>query len=127
MADVLSATHKAIYDTLRVNLTTPVYDYVPEDAVYPYVELTRHISVPADMLVERKEQFTTYLTVWSEYKGQKEVLEILDSIYDLVHQKQLPTDTGRMVRCYVDNRDTARDMDDLTFTGNMKLATLIEH
>ena len=127
MADPLASHHKAIFTALESGLTQDVYDYVPQNASYPYVEVGRHVTIQDDSLVAKKDSVTTYLTVWSEYKGQKEVLEIMEAIYAILHQVSLPLDSGTMVRCFVDSRTTARDTDDQTFTGNVKLFTLLEH
>jgi hypothetical protein len=127
MADPFAAYHKALFVALDAGLSQSIYDFVPEDAVYPYVQIERHVTVQQNGLVARKDGVFTYLTVWSEYKGQKEVLEIMETIYTILNDAQLTLDAGRMVRCFVETRDTARDMDEQTFTGNVKLFTVLEH
>ncbi len=127
MADPLAAYHKAIFVALDGGLSQDVYDYVPQGAKYPYVEIERHLASQNDLLVAEKDRIFTYLTVWSEYKGQKEVLEIMEAINTILHRAKLTLDSGTMVRCLVESRDTARDTDDVTFTGRVKLATLVEH
>ena len=127
MADPLVALHKAIFAALEASVSIPVFDYVPQGTPYPYVEIERHVTAQSDSLVAKKEGVFTYITVWSEYKGQKEVLETMEEMYSGMHQKQFNMDQGRMVKMSVQTRDTARDTDKLTFTGNVKLFTLVEH
>ena len=127
MGDPFVAYQKAIFTALDAGLSIPVYDFVPEDATYPYLELSRQLALPSDVLSSNKDEMNTYLTIWSDYKGQKEVLEIMEQVYALMHQQQFAMDTGRMVKCFVSSRDTVRDVDNLTFTGNVKLTTLVEH
>lgn len=127
MADPLYAYHKAIFVALDGVISVPVYDYIPQNAGYPYVEIERHLAAQNDHLVAEKDRVFTYITVWSEYKGQKEVLQVMEEINTILHRAKLTLDSGTMVRCLVESRDTARDMDEVTFTGRMKLDTLVEH
>lgn len=127
MADPTVAVHKAIYTALSADLTIPVYDHVPQKASYPYVEILRHVSTQRDSLVAQKDEIVTYLTVWSDYKGQKQVLTVMEEIYNSLHRKKLTLDAGEMVRMMIQTRDTTRDVDDSTFMGNVTVSSIVEH
>ena len=131
MADPLFELHKAYYAALKAALTpigVELYDNVPStDVTHPYVVIERHVSANADFLNNRKDRVFTYLTVFSTYRGQKEVLTVMETMYEALHQKQLTLDAGRMVRCFVDSRDTSRDMDGLTYMGQVSTYAVIEH
>lgn len=128
--DPLAATHKAIYAAMRealVSLDVTVYDFVPQNASFPYVEIDRMDADERNMLNDLKDSVFTYISVWSKYEGQKEVLEIMEIIYSALNNKQLPMDQGRMVNCNIERRSTTRDTDRLTFTGSITAFSIVEH
>lgn len=125
--DYAFALQKAIYSTLDGALTDPVYDSVPSTASPPYVVIESQIATSADFLARKKDRIFVYLSVWSTYRGQKEVLGVMAEIYEALHQKSLTMDAGRMVRAYVTRRRTQRDVDERTFQGMVTVECLIEH
>lgn len=127
MADPLAATHKAIYTVLNTAMSIDVYDYVPQNASYPYVEIERSVASPEDSLVTQKDNVFTFITIWSDYKGQKEILEQMETAYAALHRQKLALDNGTMVECMVQMRDTSRDIDDKTFIGSLTVRSLVEH
>lgn len=124
---MIVAFQKALYQTLDSALTVPIYDYVPDNATYPYVVINNTEFPEMDYLSERKLEVFNYLFIFSDYKGQKEVLEIMEDIYTALHNKQLAMDEGRMVKMYVTERMTNRDMDGLTFTGRVRTHSYLEY
>ena len=128
MADPIVAVAKAIYTQLNENVTSaPVYDFAPAEESYPYILMDRHVLTKFDYLDDLKERVSSYIFVYSDYRGQKEVLEIMSEIYDALHRKQLSMDTGRMVTIQVESRSTVRDVDELTFTGRVQVSSIVEH
>lgn len=128
MSDPNVATQKAIYDALTVGLSPiAVYSAVPQGTAYPYVSIDGTTIVPDDPLAKRRDERYMYLSVWSRHQGNKEVLEIMTQIYNLLHQVRLPMDTGRMVKCFVRSRMDRREPDNLTFQGVITLRIITEH
>lgn len=130
MADPGWATQKAIYTALTAGSPAPafaVYDAVPAGAAYPYVVLSGHQAVPDDPLASRRDERWFYLSVWSTYKGQKEVLEIMAEIDARLHQQRLPLETGRMVRAYVTRKLTLAEPDGATWQGQVTVRVITEH
>lgn len=135
MSDPSNAVQKAIYQALNNVITingspgvqVRVYDRVPTDAAYPYVTIDSQFVAPADFLNSRKDERFVYLNIWSQYKGQKEVLEIYGEIERLLHQKRLPLDTGTMVRAYVRTANTQREPDNETFMGRVTVRVIATH
>lgn len=131
MAEPSAAVQKAIYQALTAGspspLSCPVYDHVPQDAAFPYVSIDAQQVNEADYLASRMDERFIYLTVWSRYRGQKEVLGILANMDTALHRKRLALDTGTMVICHVARKATMKDADGVTYQGSMTLRILTEH
>lgn len=135
MADPSFAVQKALYTALNGNITingspgrnVPVYDAVPQNAAYPYVTFDSEITNDADFLNSRMDERFFYLTVWSTYRGQKEVKEIMAEIDRLLHRQRLTLDTGTMVHCTVRRKRSTRDADAVTFMGQITLRIITQH
>lgn len=136
MTDPSWAAQKAIFGALNGNLTygtaspadaVPVYDAVPQAAAYPYVVLESQIAEIDDPLASRRDVRFFYLSVWSTYTGQKEVVEIMQQIDTILANARLTMESGRMVRCYVIRKRTMREPDNVTFMGQVTLRMLTEH
>ena len=127
MTDPGWALQKAVYGALSAALSVPVYDDVPEGAAYPYVTLSSQAARPDDPLDSRRDERFVYLTVWSSYRGQREVLEIMGQIDGALHRARPALETGRTVRAYVVRKVTSRDLPDGTYSGNVTVRVIVEH
>jgi len=127
MSDPSVALQTAVYSALDAALTTPVYDHVPQGAAYPYVTIDQISGFGADYLSDRKTQKTIYLSVWSTYRGQKEVQTIMGQISDAMYNAKLTLSTGRAVIFRVVSTDTNRDQDGVTYMGQVRINVLVEH
>jgi orotate phosphoribosyltransferase len=78
-------------------------------------------------LNSRKDERMVYLSIWSQYRGQKEVVEIMADIDDALHRKALTLESGTMVQSFVQNKHTSREPDNLTFQGSVKLRIITQH
>lgn len=129
MTDPNSATQKAIYTALHDALASfpaAVYDDVPQAAAYPYVVIDAQEVLPQDYLNNRLEHRFFYLSIWSTYPGQKEVLDIMSAIDAALHNKRFPLDTGHMVSCQLTSKRTGRDADGRTYMGNVTAKVITE-
>lgn len=129
--DPVNAVQKAIYEALTEvtvsGVAAPIFDEVPDKQAYPYIVIDSHNVIAEDNLVENKSTVVTYLSVWSEYRGQKQVLEISGEVFSRLHRQKFVLDSGTSVITKVLSRDTVRDQDDETFMGRIRVETLIEH
>lgn len=121
------ALHKAILATLKDGLSVPVYDAVPQGTSFPYVTVDTSITANADALVERIDERFVFLNVWSQVRGQEEVLSIIGEIDGLMHNNKLELDDGYVVSIQVDRKMTRRDADNVTFQGQVTLRVLTHH
>lgn len=133
MTDPAWAYQVALFGALNGSLTKldggalPVYDGVKQGTPLPYLVFDHRETTPDDPLASRRDEVFVYLSCWSSYQGQKEVLHVLSQIDALLHRKQLPLSTGRLVRIYVTRKYTQRHEDGVTWAGYITLRALIEH
>ena len=126
MADPALSLHKALLSALG-GLSCPVHDGMSQGTPYPYVTLDTSTSSNMDLLTTRLDERFVYLSVWSEARGQAEVLGIMGEIDTALHGQRLVLDSGTVVALYVDRKSTTRDADDVTFTGQVALRVLTTH
>lgn len=131
MSDNNVAFRTAVYAALNTALSSspavPVYDYTPQNTAYPYVTIDYQDDSNADFLSERKTRKVMYFAVWSNYRGQKEVLQIMSRIDTALHQKSLALSSGRIAQMRILSKRTNREPDGQTFMGQVRLEVLLEH
>jgi hypothetical protein len=136
MASIEFAVQKAVDAALGAALAVyqapgmsapgvPVYDFAPQNAAYPYVRFGRAQIVPENMLAHDMRRVQISLTVFSDFRGQEQVLEILDVIRATLDGQPLALATGTAVRCDLERADTTLDADGKTYTGSAVYAVLV--
>lgn len=126
MASVSWALQVAIYQTLNGVISCPVYDAVPQDADYPYVVIGQHASNNRDFYTEPLKQHILTLSVFSAYSGKKEVLDIIEQVYVLLHRQKLALDSGVLVNLIVESNDATQDIDEQTYMGRITLSAFTQ-
>jgi hypothetical protein len=113
------SVHRALYDALSSALSgsATVYDWVPPNAAYPYVDLSAQTRHTSDTMASYGHVFEIYPAVYSQYKGPQEARDILDTIYDALHNARLTLTTGHAVRCRITELKTILEPDGRTYQG----------
>lgn len=62
-----------------------IYDYVPDNSDFPYVVITDMIATPFDSQIGNGMQVKLSIGAFSDYKGTKEIKDIMRIVYDLLH------------------------------------------
>ena len=126
------AVHKAVYAALSAALApVPVYDIAPQDAAYPFVGLSMQQVQPnvpgvgGTPLAGDFAAHTVYLTVWSSYRGQKEVFAIIAQIRAALHNTRPALDDGVCVLCQITSEESRLDADGLTHQGAVTVRLLV--
>jgi len=123
----MQALKAALYVALDSALSVPVYDHVPQGSEYPYVSIDTLSANNAEFLNSRKDGVSVYLSVWSTYRGQTEVLGIMQDIDDALHNNRLALASGRLASCRVVSKDTNREPDGVTYQGQVVISVLLEY
>lgn len=118
---------KALYDALSTDsdvgsVTQDVYDYVPQgsikdDSDFPYLVIGEDTAAPWDTDTWTGAEWTVTLHAWSRYRGQKEVKEIQDACYNLLHRLDLSVTGYNTVTVEWEFSETLMDPDGLTHHG----------
>lgn len=127
MADLSLELQKAIVSALQ-GMTAPsksgagtiavgVHDDMPQDAPLPCVSLSGQAVADDDTLDGEQTRHTIYLTVWSDYRGQRQVLHIMGEIKARLHNAHLDLDDGEAISCRVPNRVSTPEPDGITYQG----------
>jgi hypothetical protein len=129
MSDNAFNLQAALYTYLSANMTTPIYDAVPQKAAFPYVTIDHQEAINMDYLSERKDRRMVYFTIWSNYRGQKEVLNILTEMDGLLNQEYTIATAldDKIAQMKVMSKRTNRDADGVTYMGQLRLQVLLEH
>ena len=105
----LSPLNKALYERLKNQMNTPVYDYVPAGKKAPYVVLTDSIAQNWTTKTLYGAEVTAVVKVYSEYQGDKEVAELCDAAIFFVQKEPLDlTENWQIVLSSVDSHSIER-------------------
>lgn len=98
---------------------TPVFDHVPHGQAFPFVALDHQQVLQNDGCEIHGFTHNFFLSVWSSYRGQKEVWEILDRVWRGLHDRTLRLENGVHVLCQVTEQGSDRDADGVTYMGRL--------
>lgn len=128
MADPSLALQEAIFARLQAEVSCPIYDGAPLNATMPYVSIDREISVNSSPLSGRKREIRMiYLSVWSDAIGQAEVKRINGEVIAALDERRLPLAVGRAVSVRVEQSDSQRDADGVTYQGSITVSVITTH
>lgn len=125
------AAQKAIYDVLTEDATlsgviTGVYDFVPAGTDYPYIVFGNSRVTDYSTVSTRGFQQALDIKVYSRARGRKEVTDIMECVYTLLHETTPPADTYTITQLRFSGSDVVREKDGLTYLGQMKFQILAE-
>jgi hypothetical protein len=103
-----------------------LYDHVPEDAAFPYVELGEVNARRFDSQSRSGLDCTLTLNVWSRYRGRREVKQILDATYGALHDGALSIAGNAHVLTSFQSAETRRDADGLTYHGVARYRVIVQ-
>jgi hypothetical protein len=133
VADPVHAVQKAIVAALAGisvvsdaggSVAVPVYDHPPQDAALPYIGLAGKTIVQDDTYDGELQVISVYLSVWSNYRGQRQVDAIQGAIHARLHRAALALETGHAIQCRVASRTISEEPDGLTYQGAMTIEVM---
>ena len=96
------AAFQSVYTLLNTDTAlkakASVYDFVPEDATSPYIQIQFSQALRGRILNESEREMYFDLHIWSSYHGSKEVLEIIDLIAAIVPTEWFEEDAQTILR-----------------------------
>lgn len=102
-----------------------LFDGPPDNAQWPLIVLEKHeVDLRESALDGPQLAHTLALSVWSQYRGSRQVLAILDQIYIRLHDARLTLEAGESVSCSVEGYSSERGDDGRTYQGSLVVKAL---
>ena len=122
---------KAIFNQLSGSIVgldsanISVFDDVPENTSYPYVVIgeetaTNNGSKDLDGL-----EYTLTVHVWSSYRGRREIKEIMQSVYENLHDTAISVTGASLVNVRQEFNTTLAENDGITRHGVMRFRAVV--
>ncbi|MBI3419258.1 MAG: DUF3168 domain-containing protein [Proteobacteria bacterium] len=135
MSASLFAAQEAVFGVLSASASLQalignpprIYDVVPPDAQFPYVTLGDVTVRDFDTKDRTGFEQTLLLHAWSRYRGRKEVKNILQTAYDLLHRAVLSVSGADFVSCQFLSCALGAENDGLTLHGVMRFRVVVQH
>lgn len=115
----------AIYEAVAA-IGYPTYDDVPQVTAYPYIVVGDDRSIPFDTDDSVGSETTCTIHVWSQYRGRKEVKEIMRSIYHTLNRANLDITGGQLIECHAEFEESFLEPDGLTRHGVIRFRLIVE-
>jgi len=131
MSDHSLELQKSIFDTLSGDSTITstyganVYDYIPDNTSFPYVKLGEETSVDNGTKTLQGNEHTLVIHTFSQYRGSKEVKNIMSRIYALLHESSLSVSGASLVNLRFEFSDVIKENDGLTTHGLQRFRAVV--
>tara|TARA_Y100000114_G_C11758616_1_gene328263 strand:- start:1620 stop:2027 length:408 start_codon:yes stop_codon:yes gene_type:complete len=126
------ALQQSIYSTLSSgNITdnsgssVPIYDDVPELSPLPYVRIGEEQTSNAGTKTKDANEHILTLDIWSEYRGRKEIKQIMSQVYNLLHDSAITISGASLVNLRCEVQQTLEEADGITRHGVMRFRALV--
>ena len=122
---------KAIFTALNGTVTgvssanIPIYDDVPEGTVYPYVVIGEETSSNNGTKTLDGVEHTLTLHVWSQYRGRREIKEIMQSVYEKLHNTAITVTGASLVNIRQEFSNPLEEQDGITRHGVMRFRAVV--
>jgi hypothetical protein len=135
MTTSLFAVQEAVYRALTSSAPMQtlagnparLYDVVPPAALFPYITLGDVLIKQFDTKDQNGFEQLLVLHVWSRYRGRKELKQIIQTIYDVLHNATLTVSGANYVSCQFQSASTAQENDGLTLHGILRYRIVVQH
>tara|TARA_R110002049_G_scaffold89003_2_gene224264 strand:- start:193 stop:594 length:402 start_codon:yes stop_codon:yes gene_type:complete len=125
------ALQTAIYTKLSTdnNLTSTlgasVFDDIPENTPYPYVQLGEDTAIDYSTKDQTGSEVTVNIDVWSRYRGSLQAKNIMDRVHTLLHDSSLSVTGSNFINMRFEFSDIIRDPDGITRHGVMRFRAIM--
>lgn len=117
---------KAIFAALNGSVTgmdganVPIFDDVPEGTEYPYVVIGEETSANNGTKSLDGLEHTLTIHAWSRYRGRREIKEIMQSVYENLHNAAISVTGASLVNIRQEFNTTLAETDGITRHGVMR-------
>lgn len=123
--------HKAIFEKLNTHApltlaVSGIYDRVAPGAIFPYVVLDAVDVTPWDTLTLRGYRCDIAVDIFSRQGGRKELTQIIDIIYALLHNQSLSVALFTTAQMQVIRQQTQYEADTITSSARLTVRCYIQ-
>lgn len=124
----MNEIYTSIFSRLSGNLSEPVFGHVPENQeTFPYVKVKPLELNENDTDTENGFIATVQINTFSRYRGPKEIVDLQQSIYNLLHRVSLnDTISYSISTIHQDFSNIVTDQDGLTRIGLQRFTIIFE-
>ena len=125
------ALQTAVFSKLSTdsNLTSvlkaKIFDDVPEETPYPYVQLGEDTAIDYGTKDQTGSEVSVNVDVWSRYRGSLEAKNIMDRVHTLLHDSSLSVTGSNFINMRFEFSDIIRDPDGITRHGVMRFRAIM--
>lgn len=112
-------------DSALTALVTGVFDDVPENTNYPFVRIGEETILDNSTKDLQGQEITITIHAYSEYRGKREVKQILDAIYDALHDSDMIVSNANLINFRFEFSDIVTESDGITRHGVMRFRAVI--
>lgn len=102
-----------------------IFDNVPESTDYPYVVIGNIITNNEGTATLDGNEYLVDIDVWSRYRGKKQISEISERIYNLLHDTDLSVSGASHVMTRANSVQTLVSGDGITRHGIISLSIIV--
>ena len=112
-------------NTLTSTYGATIADDVPHGTAYPFIEIGEVRASDYSTKDHTGGDLVIECHLWSQYKGSKEVKQMMDRVHDLLHDSNLSVTGFNLVNLRFEFSDIVRDPDGVTRHGVMRFRAII--
>tara|TARA_R100001440_G_scaffold54689_2_gene74502 strand:+ start:600 stop:1010 length:411 start_codon:yes stop_codon:yes gene_type:complete len=95
-----------------------IFDSVaPQNTTYPYIIIGSEVTTDLGTATLDGNLYNVNIEVWSQYRGQKQIKEIMERVYILVNDVTISVSGADSVMSYVRNATSMTEVDGITRHG----------
>lgn len=121
--------HSGMNGIIQVNAVSgsnvSVFDDVPEDTAYPYVVIGEETTSNNGTKSKDGLEHTLTIHAWSQYRGRREIKEIMKSVYEKLHNTAISVTGASLVNIRQEFSTTLAETDGITRHGVMRFRVII--
>ena len=118
-------TGGTLTDISGTSITSKVFDDVPEGTAYPYVVIGEETAIPVGAKDTDGHEHTLTFHVWSQYRGRKEIKQIMQQIYTLLHNVAISITGATLVNIRHEFERTLLESDGITRHGVVRFRAVV--
>jgi hypothetical protein len=103
----------------------PIFDDVPEDTKYPYVVIGEETASNNGTKTVDGIEHTLTIHAWSQYRGRREIKEIMQSVYENLHNTAITVSGASLVNIRQEFNTTMAETDGITRHGVMRFRAVV--